>query len=157
MQCHIISLTNCMNEQLLTLFKALRKNSNLIGKEERVSQGTAIEHKDLPFQGCKGKQKKNLDHLGSPSRMVRTRCQWQDTLNYSHHLSLCAVVESIHLLWIFPGHQLELLMASVGRFNCTKEKSALECAVGTSIPSKAPNMLESAQSTMTPLCFPHLE
>lgn len=89
--------------------------------------------------------------------MVRTRCQWQDRLHHSHHLNLCMVVEPSHLLQIFPGHQLKLLMASLGWLNCTKQKLALECAMGTSIPSKAPDMLERAQSTMTPLCFSHLE
>lgn len=89
--------------------------------------------------------------------MVRTQCQWQDRLHHSHHLNLCMVVEPSHLLQIFPGHQLKLLMASLGRFNCTKQKLALECAMGTSIPSKAPDMLERAQSTKTPLCFSHLE
>lgn len=59
------------------------------------------------------------------TRMVRTRCWWQECPSQPGHISLCVMAMPSHLQWIFPGHQLKLLIASKGHFSCIKQTFTL--------------------------------
>lgn len=64
---YFISLTNCRAEQLFTLFKALRNNSNLFAKEEKEEYLRTLPlntRTSLSKAALEGKQKKNMDHPG---------------------------------------------------------------------------------------------
>lgn len=103
----------------------LRQNSNpnciCQRRTRRVFHNTACHRIGLAKAALRRKPEENPGCTG----MVRTRCWWQECPSQPSHISLCVMAMPSHLQWIFPGHQLKLLIANMGHFSCIKQTFTL--------------------------------
>lgn len=112
----------------------------------------APEHRDVPFQGCFEKEDR---------RKLWKHRRWLGQMLMAGLSPPAPPPASLHSAWVqsftvdfFQAISSNYWWPAWDTFICIKLKLDLECAMGASIPSKAPDVLGNAQRTMTPLCSP---
>lgn len=157
--CYFISLTNCTAEHLFVHREALKNSGKTQTQTAFAKAAKGVFHN----MACHWAQRRPFPRLLWEGRQKKTLEQrrWLGQMLMAGLSPPAPPPASLHSAWVqsftvdfFQAISSNYWWPAWDTFICIKLKLDLECAMGASIPSKAPDVLWNAQRTMTPLCSP---